>query len=143
MIGVQGAFSTSAGHTEIRDGSFTTVACDKHPNGSSAHYALYIAGESGEVECDVYGGTFTSASKVAAYIGNNVSGDGGDRLPAVANFYGGTFVSGTTQVVKVDHTLGGLEVYGGTYSHKDIEAYLADNSVIVPPGRSVGRWYAG
>lgn len=50
VIGVQGAFSTSAGYSEVRDGEFKTVACDKHSNGSSAFYALYVAGESGEVE---------------------------------------------------------------------------------------------
>ena len=48
VIGVQGAFSTSAGYSEVRDGEFKTVACDKHSNGSSAFYALYVAGESGE-----------------------------------------------------------------------------------------------
>ena len=61
----------------MRDGEFKTVACDKHSNGSSAFYALYVAGESGEVECNVYGGEFTSISKVAAFVGN--SNDGGDK----------------------------------------------------------------
>lgn len=118
VIGVQGAFSTSAGKTEIYDGTFETVSCDKHLNGSSAFYALYVAGESGEVVCNVHGGTFKSISKVAAYIGN--SNDGGDKLDAVANFYGGTFITGDkNNVIRVDKKLGGLEISGGQYLMKD------------------------
>lgn len=118
VIGVQGAFSTSAGKTEIYDGTFETVSCDKHLNGSSAFYALYVAGESGEVVCNVHGGTFKSISKVAAYIGN--SNDGGDKLDAVANFYGGTFITGDkSNVIRVDEKLGGLEISGGQYLMKD------------------------
>ncbi|WP_302768849.1 S-layer homology domain-containing protein [Anaerotignum lactatifermentans] len=119
VIGVQGAFSTSAGKTEIYDGTFETVACDKHPNGSSAYYALYVAGESGKVLCNVHGGTFKSISKVAAFIGN--SNDGGDKLDAVANFYGGTFITGdnNNDVIHVDEKLGGLEISGGQYLMKD------------------------
>lgn len=118
VIGVQGAFSTSAGKTEIYDGTFETVSCDKHLNGSSAFYALYVAGESGEVVCNVHGGTFKSISKVAAFIGN--SNDGGDKLDAVANFYGGTFITGdNNNVICVDEELGGLEISGGQYLMKD------------------------
>ena len=116
VIGVQGAFSSSAGHTDIYDGSFKTVSCKNHRNGSTAFYALYVAGESGEVECNVYGGTFQSASKVAALIGNNTQGDGGDRKAAVANFYGGTFRSGDkTTALKVDGVIGSLAISGGSY----------------------------
>ena len=44
--------------------------------GSLRHHAL--AGEVGEVEAHVYGGTFKSASKVAILVGNdNTGGDGG------------------------------------------------------------------
>lgn len=118
VIGVQGAFSTSAGTSEIHDGTFTTFSCDVHANGSSAWYALYVAGESGQVSTTVYGGTFTSASKYAAYIGN--SNDGGDKQDAIAAFKGGTFKSGRADVaIYVDKALGGLEITGGTYLLKD------------------------
>lgn len=148
VIGVQGAFSTSAGKTEIYDGTFETVACDKHLNGSSAFYALYVAGESGEVVCNVHGGTFKSISKVAAFIGN--SNDGGDKLDAVANFYGGTFITGdNNNVIHVDEKLGGLEISGGQYLMKDgskkgdVSQWLAsgmlqeeDGTVIVNPNNA-------
>ena len=124
VIGVQGAFSTSAGYSEIQDGSFKTVPCSKQPDGSTAFYALYIAGESGEVESNIYGGTFESASRVAAFIGN--SNDGGDKLNAIAHFYGGSFTSGgNSEAVHVDSSLGGLEITGGTYS-SDVSAYTPD-----------------
>ncbi|MCI7658439.1 S-layer homology domain-containing protein [Anaerotignum sp.] len=148
VIGVQGAFSTSAGKTEIYDGTFETVACDKHLNGSSAFYALYVAGESGKVLCNVHGGTFKSISKVAAFIGN--SNDGGDKLDAVANFYGGTFITGdNNNVIHVDEKLGGLEISGGQYLMKDgstkgdVSQWLAsgmlqgeDGTVIVNPNNA-------
>lgn len=49
----------------------------------------YIAGEVGQVEAHIYGGTFTSVSKVAALIGND--NDDGDKQPAIAYFHGGNF----------------------------------------------------
>lgn len=117
--GVQGAFSTSAGYSEVWDGHFETVPCQVHTNGSTAFYALYIAGESGEVECNIYGGEFKSATKVAAFIGN--SNDGGQKKDAIANFHGGTFIAGTgvSDTIHVDKQLGGLEVTGGTYLLSD------------------------
>ena len=131
VIGVQGAFSTSAGTSEIHDGTFTTVGCDKH-GVNSAWYALYVAGESGQVSTTVYGGTFTSASKYAAYIGN--SNDGGDKLDAIAAFKGGTFQSGRTDVaIYVDEALGGLEITGGTYLLKD-GSVATDAARWVPQG---------
>ena len=134
VIGVQGAFSTSAGYTEIHDGTFETVSCANHSNGSTAHYALYVAGESGVVECNVYGGTFKSVSKVAAYIGNNTPGDGGDRLPALVNIYDGSFTGGGSGVaVSVDNELGGLEVVGGTFS-SDVSSYVSKGAAISTEG---------
>lgn len=127
VIGVQGAFSTSAGYSEIHDGTFETVSCDKHPNATTAWYALYIAGESGEVESHVYGGTFTSASKYAVYIGN--SNDGGEKQQAAAYIHGGTFTSGRSDyVIYEDVNLGRLDITGGMF-------YLNDNSVA-----DVSKW---
>ena len=137
VIGVQGAFSTSAGYTEIHDGTFETVSCAIHSNGITAHYALYVAGESGVVECNVYGGTFESVSKVAAYIGNKTPGDGGDRLPALVNIYDGSFTGGGSGVaVSVDKELGGLEVVGGTFS-SDITAYVSGAATVSADGTTV------
>ena len=134
VIGVQGAFSTSAGYTEIHDGTFETVSCANHSNGSTAHYALYVAGESGVVECNVYGGTFKSVSKVAAYIGNSTHGDGGDRLPALVNIYDGSFTGGGSgAAVSVNKELGGLEVVGGTFS-SDVSTYVSKSAAISTEG---------
>ena len=129
VIGVQGAFSTSAGYSEVQDGEFKTVACDKHSNGSSAFYALYVAGESGEVECNVYGGEFTSISKVAAFVGN--SNDGGDKKEALVHIYGGSFISQSDdkEAVHVDEALGGLEIAGGTFS-SDVSEYVVEGTEI-------------
>ena len=129
VIGVQGAFSTSAGYSEVRDGEFKTVACDKHSNGSSAFYALYVAGESGEVKCNVYGGEFTSISKVAAFVGN--SNDGGDKKKALVHIYGGSFISQSDdkEAVHVDEALGGLEIAGGTFS-SDVSEYVVEGTEI-------------
>ena len=129
VIGVQGAFSTSAGYSEVQDGEFKTVACDKHSNGSSAFYALYVAGESGEVECNVYGGEFTSISKVVAFVGN--SNDGGDKKEALVHIYGGSFISQSDdkEAVHVDEALGGLEIAGGTFS-SDVSEYVVEGTEI-------------
>ncbi len=126
VIGVQGAFSTSAGYSEVHDGTFKTVACETHGK-NSAHYALYVAGESGEVECNVYGGTFVAASKYAAYIGN--SNDGGEKKDAIVNIYGGSFKSGRDDkiAVLVDQDLGGLNITGGTFS-SDVSKYIDPSS---------------
>lgn len=138
VIGVQGAFSTSAGYSEVHDGIFETVACETHGK-NSAWYALYVAGESGEVECNVYGGTFVAASKYAAFIGN--SNDGGEKKDAIVNIYGGVFRSGREDktAVHVDKDLGGLEITGGTFS-SDVSKYVDPSSDLKP--NENGQWVA-
>lgn len=148
VTGVQGGLSISGGKADIYSGSYETTACVKHPNGGSAYYALYVAGESSEVTCNVYGGTFKSVTKVAALIGN--SKDGGKKLKAVTNFYGGIFKAGNDDsVISVDNTLGNLEISGGQYLMKDgstkgdVSQWLAsgmlqgeDGTVIVNPNNA-------
>lgn len=148
VTGVQGGLSISGGKADIYSGSYETTACVKHPTGGSAYYALYVAGESSEVTCNVYGGTFKSVTKVAALIGN--SKDGGKRLKAVTNFYGGIFKAGNDDsVISVDNTLGNLEISGGQYLMKDgstkgdVSQWLAsgmlqgeDGTVIVNPNNA-------
>lgn len=148
VTGVQGGLSISGGKADIYSGSYETTACVKHPTGGSAYYALYVAGESSEVACNVYGGTFKSVTKVAALIGN--SKDGGKKLKAVTNFYGGIFKTGNDDsVISVDDTLGNLEISGGQYLMKDgstkgdVSQWLAsgmlqgeDGTVIVNPNNA-------
>ncbi len=123
VIGTQGAFSSSAGLAEIYGGTFETVACPIHGTGP-AFYALYVAGEVGQVEAHIYGGTFISISKVAALIGND--NDGGDKQPAIAYFHGGTFTGGNGQpAVSEAKDTGALQVTGGTYS-SDVSKWIPD-----------------
>lgn len=82
----------------MKKGTFTTVK-DTEGNDACAYYAIYIAGEVGEVEAHVYGGTFKSASKVAILVGNdNTGGDGGINAKATAYISGGTFIGGNVRL---------------------------------------------
>ena len=132
--GVQGAVSVSAGYGEIHGGNFKTVPCEKHPN--SAFYALYVAGESGEVQCNVYDGIFKAATRPAAYIGN--SNDGGLKKDAITKFYGGDFTSGGTtvesifvdsKIVEGNKSIGTIEIYGGEFKKSDGSASTGINGV--------------
>ena len=118
VTGVQGALTAAAGIMEVYGGTFKTVACQTHGE-EKAFYALYVAGESGEVVANIYGGNFESASRWAAMIGNK--NDGGSKKNAIANFYGGTFKSMDQkgEILKVDSPIGDLTVSGGTYLNKD------------------------
>ena len=128
VTGVQGALAIAAGYAEVRDGTFKTVACTNEApncqNGGTAHYALYCAGERGTVRAEISGGTFESVSKVAAYIGNDNIGDGGQRLPAAVCITNGVFISGAAdKAVFQAPTTGNLEILGGTYNG-DVSDYL-------------------
>ena len=141
VIGVQGAFSTSAGYSEIHGGTFKTVSCEKHANGSSAWYALYIAGEDEDVKCVVYDGYFESVSKTTALIGNdNTGGDGGINADATIEIKGGTFVAPANQnaVTGAENT-GNPIITGGTFS-SNVSKYVADGCVLVPQG---DQWVVG
>lgn len=141
VIGVQGAFSTSAGYSEIHGGTFKTVSCEKHANGSSAWYALYIAGEDEDVKCVVYDGYFESVSKTTALIGNdNTGGDGGINADATTEIKGGTFVAPANQnaVTGAENT-GNPIITGGTFS-SNVSKYVADGCVLVPQG---DQWVVG
>ena len=141
VIGVQGAFSSSAGYTEIHDGSFETVSCDNHKDGSSSYYPLYIAGEDEDVKCVVYGGTFKSVSKTAALIGNdNTNGDGGINANATSEIFGGTFIAPNTQKAITGATnTGNPIIFGGTFS-SDPTAYVKNG---YKAENSNGTWTVG
>lgn len=141
VIGVQGGFSTSAGYSEIHGGTFKTVSCEKHPGGSSAFYALYIAGEDEDVKCVVYDGYFESVSQTAALIGNdNTGGDGGINADATTEIKGGTFVASTNQnAVTGAKNTGNPIITGGTFS-SNVSEYVADGYEIVPQG---DQWVVG
>lgn len=120
VTGVQGGLAINSGKAVVKNGTFKTVACTTGQatsctNGGTAHYAIYCAGERGQVKATVSGGTFTSASKVAVFVGND--NDGGQKLPAALTITGGTFNSGAQDkaVFQAPKT-GNLEVYSGNFS---------------------------
>ena len=118
VTGIQGGVASSNGYIEIHNGTFST-----DPDDSTSFYAVYIAGEYGDVEAHIYGGTFSSP-RYAGYIGNdNTGGDGGINAPAIATIYGGTFNGVQGSVYPCKNT-GSLAIQGGTFN-SDITAYLA------------------
>lgn len=84
-----------------------------------SYYALYIAGGSGEVNCNIYGGTFMSENVHAAHIGNNTEGDGGLREKANARIYGGTFKTGSNDALFSDKVKGSIKLAGGNFIKND------------------------
>ncbi len=139
VTGVHGSLGIAAGYAEVLGGTFTTLPCEVH-GAESAYYALYVAGASGDVEAHIYGGSYTSISKAAIYVGNNTPGDGGLGKDALVNIYGGKFISGTNNSVEyVDKEVGSLNITGGKYLLKnllkaDITKYLPLNSGYVQSG---------
>ena len=118
FYGVHGVIASGVGYTEIRGGNFTTKECPINKSHTGYH-AIYAAGNDGETGCKIYGGKFYSVMGYAAYIGNNIKGDGGKRAKASVEIYGGDF-SGKHNVLLVDkgtpdRVVGVLTVSGGRF----------------------------
>lgn len=141
VTGVQGALAIYDGYAEIYDGTFTTTTCEHTPNGSASFYAIYVAGEVGETEAHVYGGTYTAAYRHAVYCGNdNPGGDGGIRAPAVLYIHDGTFTGGSNAQAAVYQapTTGHPSITGGTYLYSDGSTTHASNvSQFIPQGAAL------
>ena len=143
VTGVQGALAINNGYAEVYDGDFQTVGCEHGTNGEYSFYALYIAGEEGEVEAHIYGGTYTAAYRVAVLCGNdNTGGDGGINARATANIHGGTFVGGNNakSAMSAGTNTGDPTITGGTFTYKDtdgvkyssdVSKYLADGAALI------------
>ena len=129
FTGTQGAVSAAIGSLTVNDGYFKTADCNR--NHGAIFYALYAAGEVGEVETVINGGTFETDGKVTAVsIGNdNKNGDGGINAQSAAEIRGGTFKApeGVPAVKKATET-GNLAITGGTFS-SDVSEYLAEGYV--------------
>ena len=133
VTGVQGGVAVVDGTADIYNGYYKTIQCPENDAHTSTFYALYIAGESGEVACNVYGGTYTTeGSHSAVLVGNNnPGGDGGIRAQAIANIYGGTFSAPSGISALNEQTeVGDVTVYAGTFlsgdTVSDVSDYLAD-----------------
>ena len=133
FISTQGAVSAAIGSLTVNGGYFKTVDCErKH---GAIFYALYAAGEVGEVETVINGGTFETTGKNAAVsIGNDNKGDGGINAQSAAEINGGTFIApeGVPAVKRATET-GNLVITGGTFTSGgaifDVSEYLADTCV--------------
>ena len=111
--GIHGGLAVTSGGAEINGGKIVTVECPTHK--TTSHYALYLAGEVAETNIIINGGEFTSFDKVAMYVGN--SNDGGNKEHARVTVKDGTFNGGGDKTaIKVDSSLGYLNVLGGKYS---------------------------
>lgn len=133
FTGVQGAVSASIGTLIVNDGNFKTIACEAHGT-SATFYALYAAGENGEVRCIINGGTFETEGKYSAVlIGNdNTSGDGGINAQATAEIYGGTFIApeGVPAIIGAKNT-GDPIIFGGKFTSEIMDQYLISGYVCV------------
>ena len=90
ITGVHGALAAVGGNLQVNGGAFTTKECPNHPQGSTSHYALYVAGEKGGVTASIDGGDFTSCSKSAVKVGN-MDNDGGLKEHSTCIINVGTF----------------------------------------------------
>lgn len=122
VTGVQGALSIANGYAEIYDGEFKTVVCSECTNPAKSFYGLYIAGETGEVEAHVYGGTYQSAGYSAVLCGNdNTGGDGGINAKATAIIEGGTFIgAANSPALTAGKNTGDPTITGGRFSTNEV-----------------------
>ena len=142
VTGVQGALAINSGYAEVYDGTFATTSCEHGESGEYSFYALYIAGEEGEVEAHIYGGNYTAAYRVALLCGNdNTGGDGGINARATANIHGGTFVGGPNaqSAMSAGANTGDPAITGGTFTYKDgggvshgsdVTQYISDGAAL-------------
>ena len=137
VSGVQGGLAINNGYAEVKGGTFKTTTCEHTPNGSASYYALYIAGEEGEVEAHISGGTYTSAYQVAVLCGNdNTGGDGGINAKATAYISGGTFTGGAGvngKALAAGENTGDPLITGGTFS-SDVSTYVSKSAAISTEG---------
>lgn len=125
VYGVQGALAVVSGTANVRNGHFETKACPNHPNGSTAFYALYVAGELAETTTNIYGGEFISVSKTAAVVGNS-KGDGGKQANSNCYIHGGKFTTngGNDVAVVTADTNGNAFIDGGSFNKMLPDAFI-------------------
>ena len=131
VTGVQGALSIVDGSAEIRGGEYETIACEKHPSGSTSFYALYVAPENGnKVEVTVTGGIFETVYRSAARIGLD---EETSTVAAVADIRGGSFISPSNVDAVSENAAGGgkVSIAGGSFS-SDVSEYAAYGYAVVP-----------
>lgn len=139
VTGVQGGLAVIGGTADIYNGTYETVACQKHPTGNSAFYAGYFTGESYKTATTIHGGTFKSCSKTGILVGNgNPAPDSGEGEESTVIITGGVFIGGDAAktaitVNRVEHAVGAAKISGGKFSSNPQE-YLQDGYVTVTSG---------
>lgn len=132
VTGVQGGLAINNGYAVVDGGNYRTVGCehDKGTAGAYSFYALYIAGEEGEVEAHINGGTYKAIYRSAVLAGNdNTGGDGGINAKATAYITGGTFNGGPAgKALSAGKNTGDPQITGGTFN-TDVSAYVAPGSI--------------
>ena len=89
VSGIHGGLGVSEGKLTVNGGTFES----RTETGATAYRAGYFAGEKGNVQIIINGGTFQSAGYEAILVGNkNTSGDGGEAIPISGIINGGTFI---------------------------------------------------
>lgn len=109
IAGVQGGLAGNKGKLYVYSGNFST----DWENGRS-FYALYVAGEYGVSEAEIYGGNFIS--KRPTSIGNdNTGGDGGINADASVKIYGGSFIGKGSPITFAKETAKDPQILGGRF----------------------------
>lgn len=126
VYGVQGALAVVAGTANVRGGHFETKACPDHSDGSTAFYALYVAGEYNTTTANIYDGEFISISRTAALVGNSV--DGGPNAASNCYIHGGKFTTngGLNIPVVTANENGTAFIDGGSFNKELTETFIAD-----------------
>ena len=145
VTGVQGGLAVYDGYAEVYGGTFETVACGHAKDGRVSFYPLYVAGEEGEVEAHIYGGSYTAAYRYAVYCGND--NDGGIKEQATLYIHDGSFVGGynvQAAVFQAEYT-GNPSITGGTFQYKDSDKKIhkSDISVFLPEGAALTQDSSG
>lgn len=133
VTGVQGGLAINNGYAVVDGGTYQTVGCTHDKDGTEglySYYALYIAGEEGEVEAHINGGTYNAIYRSAVLAGNdNTGGDGGINAKATAYITGGTFNGGPAgKALSAGKNTGDPQITGGTFN-TDVSAYVAPGSI--------------
>lgn len=126
VTGTFGAVRVVSGSGTINGGSYKVIDCTES-HAKQPCYALYVAGEHGDVTVNVTDGTFESSTNAIRSGYPNVSGS------SVINVSGGTFTSpsGTDAVLVTD--AGSAVLTGGTYS-SNVSEYVDDNYQVSEAG---------
>lgn len=123
VTGIHGAISISSGKGVINNVNASTKEGDQY-----AFYALYVAGEEGEVSATVNGGTFVGGYRSALHIGNKT--DGGIGALAIIAINDGKFIAPSGKEAIMVSTgdgyygIGYAYIYGGTFSTKPADTYI-------------------